>query len=196
MKYITLKLSIYSMILLSTILFSCNEEPPVRSGDGIRITNSATITYNDYLTAVNDVGTHHNECMDTLYNKLLRIKNEIDPHPQDSINDFIYNEVINFAEDKNYDLSYIDSMEVNIYATLSDYLNSNLDITEEAFNMLSDLDSVFNEYVDENMTLVQFNQYCDSEIPVAYSLDSLIEKYIVGATLMVAKYTINYWTSN
>ncbi len=131
-----------------------------------------------------------------IYNKLLRIKNEIDPHPQDSINDFIYNEVINFAEDKNYDLSYIDSMEVNIYATLSDYLNSNPDITEEAFNMLSDLDSVFNEYVDENMTLVQFNQYCDSEIPVAYSLDSLIEKYIVGATLMVAKYTINYWTSN
>jgi hypothetical protein len=134
--------------------------------------------------------------LDTIYNKLLRIKNEIDPHPQDSINDFIYNEVLNFADEKNYNLTYIESIEYDSFDNLTEYLNSNPNLSEYALNMLSDLDSVFNEYVEENISLLQFNQYCDSKIPVAYSLDSLIEKYIVGSTLMVAKYTTNYWTSN
>jgi hypothetical protein len=71
MKNITLKLSIFSMILLSTILFSCKEEPPMRSDDGIRITNSTTFS-NPY----DSVGIWHNIILSEFENQLdIRVFN-------------------------------------------------------------------------------------------------------------------------
>ena len=198
MKNITLKLSIFSMILLSTILFSCKEEPPVRSVGEFYQNLTTNITYTGYIDSVNMVGLQHNEFLDSIHNKLLLIKNGEEQQPQLTLNEFLFDEIISFANLKNYDFNLIDSTQLFLLDSfnLNQFLNTYTDLTPLSMSILSSLDSIIIELTLDNISLSQFNQFCNSKINVAFNIDSVFEKYYVGSVLSVSKHSANYWNDN
>ncbi len=142
------------------------------------------------------VGLHHNEVLDTLYEKLYRIKEGIDTQPHISIDDFIRIEVYNFADNKGYILDYLDTSSIIYPRDIVGYLQTSPNLTEQSEQMLLNLDSMVTELANNNITIAQFDSYCNSNINLAYNLDSLSEKISIGLTFAVAKHTANYWNQN
>lgn len=119
MKNITLKLSFLSIFLLSTILFSCKEEPPVRSGDAIRITNSGTFSENP----LEWVGEQHN----ILYESIM-----------DTVNISNWDSTWVDESFKNYLIEFIDFP--------NSYMEN---LTNEYLSYLGDYDSLTNKFINE-----------------------------------------------
>ncbi len=71
MKNITLKLSFFSMILLSTLMWSCKEELPVKENEFIEAKNSysSTLTISNPNNYMDYVGEWHNECIDYIISR-------------------------------------------------------------------------------------------------------------------------------
>jgi len=150
MKHITLKLSIFSMILLSTILFSCKEEPPVRSGEGIRITNSSTLTIANPLNPYDNAGVLHNQGIEYLLNNRSYFGTNVDSMCLDIVNvigDFFENE--NPLNVNNPETYYRDSishllfnkraMSLTALYSSQGYSSYSINLNDSIFTVIGDL---------------------------------------------------------
>ncbi len=186
------------MILLSTILFSCKEEPPVNSTQNLRILNSVSLY--DFTNDVNTVGSLHNEYLDSMYTLLSKIKNDEIEQPDIPLLDYLIGNSLSFAYVNGFDNSNVDTTGISDFyfnpIAINDILTTDTILSQSAKNMLISLDSVFNVYSNDGITLMQFETYCNTNINIAYSLDSITEAYVVGIALSVAKNSANYWNTN
>jgi len=217
MKHITLKLSIFSMILLSTFLWSCKEEPLAKVGNDINYTTSTTFS-NPY----DSVGVEHNNLLAYYHNNNL---------PHDSTHLMLYNfegdffatvgDLDNYLEimgdyyivNNIYSESQVDSqrenikdffMEVGLFSELNDTLVLNFlfdhvdDIFDEAFVMnyidsinYSILSPMINDY--KNLDLISFNNRIEN-----FPWDTLNTSVYSNALKFEAVYrkSKEYWYPN
>lgn len=190
------KLSIVSMIFLSTFLFSCKEEPPVRSGDGIRITNSTTFS-NPY----DSVGIVHN-----------LILNQMIVH-FDSL--YLVCDSSEFVE-KFYKVLTIASCEVGYSLPSSNcinYLEPQLISMRNSLQSFEDLEDLFDfrntsqdcrdlyyelmQIFDESESL---NELKDNIVDLEIKIDttstiSSFEKEVLLSASSVARHSSTYWHS-
>lgn len=132
------------MIFLSTILFSCKEEPPLRSDDGIRITNSIQ---NPDLQLLDSIDIIHNETLFHLDEYLSQNFNSC------SSGDFLsFNNTMSSFMLSNYGFS---TTATQIPNNLKDILLDNCD----------DLDEMIQELKNDAISGINsstFSQYCSS----------------------------------
>lgn len=205
MKHITLKLSIFSMILFSTFLWSCKEEPPVRSDDGINIKNyivnpdtTITLTAEDF----DFIGQTHNAILDHIYDNYRHyIDTSTNRDFIDSIiilasNDYMNNyylykdslnhSPLNYSEMYSYHSSvpFTNSMNTNINLTGSNYSN-------ETKSYLLQLDSIVKNATTPSVCLNAISDLNDN------AFSNLDEYEIVHYMWVssVAYNSVEYWSN-
>ncbi len=163
MKNITPKLSI-AMILLSTILFSCKEEVPVKSVEFVKTNNSSTSSNpNDFY------GIHHNAILDYYKDSLrFNVLNRIILHNGNYlVTDSCLNNI--FKSCKNYCLinGYTANQIDNVIDSINNFIYEYNLITE--VNNKDAYKSIYNEIGSINSSLV-INNKIDSATYEAINL--------------------------
>lgn len=206
MKNITLKLSIFSMILLSTILFSCKEEPPVRSGDGIRITNSSTLTYSNPDNYMDYLGEWHNDALDYIYTY----------HSAEIASNLSYAEIaegmaawMHQRQDIIVTAQDLESELIHVYDTTQIYVNyskailyDSLDLNATQINYMNQAFNIFSVVLTPSQdTLTYLEDLMDAffdfedDVLTDNTLDSS-QKAIILITSSVLRHSFYYWNSH
>ncbi len=195
MKNITLKLSIFSMILLSTFLWSCKEEPLINNSEGeygrnLILADSSDFSYLSYDL----IGQWHNEYLDSLYERILNEEYDF-PNSEGYLDTTTINFSVYFIENiKGKDAFGMDTVVPHpsqVPTSMSEFINSNT-FSSQTNSILNNINIAIN-LLDNNDDLIAYQTTINSLKNQASSISVLNEKYMLLSCLSVAQYSAEYW---
>ena len=187
-------------IIMSLFLSSCSESVDSDMSNDYKQKTPPPALHEKHRADIVKVGVDHNGYLDYMRVKLDRIQEKLDPVPEEELFPYLVSEARVYAEEYDYDLTYIDEkFDFSGVHDLDDQTLSKLAISfeysGEAIEILSSLETAIDDFATSGY-LLNYNADCDDLLNSALNLKSEIEAVCCGVTISVAKNSGAYWLNN
>jgi len=187
------KLIVFSSLVIAFVFFyGCDRDNVIDYGFKPNL-----VKHENFFDSVYVLGDLHSEYLDSMYNRISRIKDTTDNFPDVIFETYHKQQATLFYEGKGYDpTEYIDTSDlyIDINETLTDVLDDDTTLSTPAKDLLEALDDAIDVYEDTD-NLNAFKNTCDSIITEAETLQDSVEQVIVAIGASIGKASADYWSS-